>query len=77
MAMHVSEEARKSTDKCRRGFACLSPHANPGCAVRRSVRDVLFVEKEDAPECSYDMSFGYSHICSCPVRWEIHDRYEE
>ncbi len=76
MAMQVSEEARQRTDKCQRGFACLSPDQKPGCAVRRAVRHALFVNREDSPSCSYDMGFGYSHICSCPVRWEIHSRYE-
>jgi hypothetical protein len=75
MAMKVSEEARQRTDKCPREFACLSSGKNPRCAVRSSVRGVLFVEKTAPYHCPYAMSFGYSYICSCPIRWEIYDRY--
>lgn len=75
MTMEVSEEARQRTDECPRGFACLHDRESPRCAVRNSVRGVLFVEKPTLGHCPYAMSFGYSYICSCPVRWEIYDRY--
>ncbi len=75
MAMRVSEEARQKTDQCPRGFACLSNGKDPRCPVRSSVRGVLFVEKPTLVHCPYAMSFGYSHICCCPIRWEIYDQY--
>lgn len=75
MARDVAEETRQKTDRCPREFACLSDQGAPCCAVRSSVRGVLFVESEAATHCPYGMGFGYSHICSCPVRWEIYDRY--
>lgn len=75
MAKEVSREARQKAEKCQRGFVCLSDGETPCCPVRSSVRGVLFVKNVAAHHCPYGMSFGYSHICSCPVRWEIHDRY--
>lgn len=75
MAIDVSEEARERADKCPRALACLSDQESPRCTVRSSVRGVLFVESATPAHCPYRMSFGYSHICSCPVRWEIYDRY--
>jgi hypothetical protein len=35
----------------------------------------MFVDRPTAGYCPYDVSFGYSHICSCPTRREIYDRY--
>jgi hypothetical protein len=75
MTREVSEEARQKAEKCQHGYACLSDHKSPRCAVRSSVRGVLFVNDRAADHCPYGMSFGYSHICTCPVRWEIHNRY--
>jgi hypothetical protein len=75
MTRDVSEEARKKAEKCQRGFACLSDRKGPRCAVHSSVRGVLFVKNRAADYCPYGMSFGYSHICTCTVRWEIYDRY--
>jgi hypothetical protein len=75
VAIEVSEETRQKTEKCWRGFACLSDTGNGPCAVRSCVRGVLFVDKQTASYCPYDVIFGYSHICSCPTRQEIYDRY--
>ena len=73
--LEVSEKTRQKTDKCWRGFACLSNATNGVCAVRDQVGDVLFVEKTRQAYCPYDVTFGYSHICSCPVRHELFERY--
>jgi len=75
MTRDVSQEARQKVDKCRQGLACLSKRESPRCPVRSTVRGVLFVKNIAADHCPYGMSFGYSHICTCPVRWEIYDRY--
>ena len=77
MELEVSEEIRQRTDKCWRGFACLSGMKDGICAVREQVGDVIFVEKIKQAYCPYDVTFGYSHICSCPVRRELFERYGE
>ena len=77
MKREVSEETRQETDKCWRGFACLSGDEDVICRVRDRVSDVIFVEKTKQTYCPYDVTFGYSHICSCPVRREIYERYGE
>jgi hypothetical protein len=75
MTKEVSEEARQKADRCQRGLACLTDGELPRCAIRSSVRGVLFVKSKAADHCPYGTSFGYSYICTCPVRWEIHDHY--
>lgn len=75
MTKEVSEEARQKAEKCPLGFACLSGEEAPRCVISSSVRGVLFVKSAAADHCPYGMSFGYSYICTCPVRWEIYDRY--
>jgi len=75
--LEVSEEIRQETDKCWRGFACLSGTRDGICPVRERVGDVIFVEKIKQAYCPYDVTFGYSHICSCPVRRELFERYGE
>ena len=75
MKFEISEEILQSATKCWRGFTCLSESHNGMCPVRQWVGDVLFVEKTRQEYCPYDVTFGYSHICTCPVRQEIWDRY--
>ena len=77
MEFEVSEEARQNARKCWRGFVCLSGHEENICTVRDYVGEVLFVEKRIESYCPYDVTFGYSHICTCPVRREIYERYDE
>lgn len=73
--LEVSQEIRQKTDKCWRGFACLSDAEAGVCAVHDHVGGVLFVEKIKQAYCPYDVTFGYSHICACPVRRELFERY--
>jgi hypothetical protein len=75
VTIKVSEETRQRTNKCWRGFACVSDPEGIMCAVRSCVRGVLFVDKQKARYCPYEVTFGYSHICSCPIRQEIYTRY--
>lgn len=77
MKFEVSEETVQRTHKCWRGFACLSGNGRVVCPVRDYVTGVLFVEKTAESYCPYDVTFGYSNICTCPVRHEIYERYGE
>ena len=77
MTFDVSEETRDRTNQCWRDFACLSGEEDVICVVQERVGDVLFVERPATIYCPYDVTFGYSHICSCPVRREIYKRYGE
>jgi len=73
----ISEEIRHEASQCWRGFRCLLTGENGMCPVHDCVGDVLFVEKTGQDYCPYDVTFGYSHICTCPVRQEIYDQYGE
>lgn len=77
MDFEVSDETRQRTDRCWRGFACLSGEEDFICEVEESVGDVVFVNRSTSTYCPYDVTFGYSHMCSCPVRREIYERYGE
>jgi hypothetical protein len=72
----VSEATRQKTDKCWRGFVCLSGDGTL-CPVTNCVSDLVFVQRTTQAYCPYDVTFGFSHICSCPVRREIYQRYGE
>ena len=75
MSIEVSEGTLQKAEKCWRGYRCLS--AEDGvCPVRDYVSEVLFVERRRDVYCPYDVTFGYSHICTCPVRREIYERYD-
>ena len=75
MPLQVSDKTRQRTEKCWREFVCLSDSENGPCAVRSCVRGVLFVTRRTTAYCPYDVAFGFSHICSCPTRQEVYDRY--
>lgn len=77
MALEVLGSTRDKADKCWRGFICLSGEESGICVVQYSVSDLLFVERTREGYCPYDVGFGYSHICSCPVRQELYERYGE
>jgi hypothetical protein len=78
MDIKVDESTIKSTTECEKGFACLNGDKNLICKVEFSVRDktVVFVKCLNTEPCSYQMSFGYSFVCNCPVRKEIFKRYK-
>jgi len=76
MAFEVSNEIREQTTKCPQDFRCLNDESPGVCAAHTRVKgDGLFIEKAKDGFCPYIMPFGYSHICHCPTRCELFDRY--
>lgn len=76
MTLEVSEEALDRTENCWRDFQCLSGDGKGTCEVLDVIGGVLFVEEGETIYCPYRTGFGYHWICWCPVRHEIHERYE-
>jgi len=74
----INEDILKKTIKCRFNFACLKNNGFPKCVVDYSVKgNVVFLKKVREEMCPYKMSFGYSYICHCPIRYEIYEKYEK
>jgi hypothetical protein len=38
-------------------------------------KEIMFVDCENNA-CKYITHFGYAHVCSCPVRIELHKKYQ-
>ena len=73
----VSEDLRKQTTNCQKGFACLYRQENDLCQVDYALKGVPFVmiKKPIDELCPYSFHFGKSQFCSCPVRFELYKRY--
>lgn len=76
MKIRVDDNIIKETTKCRKIFSCLSGEA-PSCSVELSIENKIhFIKCVSNESCSYRVPFGYSHVCNCPVRKELYNRYK-
>jgi len=74
----VSTETKKATTKCTSGFSCLIGDKNCRCRVEKCInRDLHFVKSLITVSCHYQLHFGKGHICTCPIRKEIYNKYQE
>lgn len=66
-------------DRCQRGNPCLGGGEGLHCQVRFSVQKdddhYIFIECREDDGCSYRLTFGQTHVCTCPVRAEIYRKY--
>ena len=75
MRFEVSDDTRQAAD-CPYGYPCLTDEEWVGCAIDNCVGGtVLFIRGETEILCRNMRNFGYEHICMCPVRREIFQRY--
>ncbi len=73
--IEINENILKATTKCKHGFSCLSGKKDV-CKVELSVDNKIhFIVCLDNLPCSYRIPFGYSYVCTCPVRKELYNRY--
>jgi hypothetical protein len=85
MKIEISDEVIKRTTKCHVNFSCLNNEENPECwddeplcpVTREINKDLLIVEGNDNFHCNYKSLFGDDIVCSCPVRYEIYERYRK
>ena len=74
--MEINEEIVAQTKWCTKNYACLKNPAKVICKVVSCVGEqVLFVQFNKDAFCEYQMFFGNSVICNCPVRNEIYNKY--
>ena len=85
MPFSISDESLKRTTKCPVNFLCLTNDKNPMCykerpmcSVEVALESMLFVEDKNnyySNNCVYKEEYGAGHLCTCPVRFEIYNRY--
>ncbi|MDP2845570.1 MAG: hypothetical protein Q8N79_05800 [Candidatus Methanoperedens sp.] len=76
MNLKIREEILKSATKCKKDFSCLSGERKDLCKVELCIGDKLhFIKCMNSNPCSYRTTFGYSFVCTCPVRKELYIRY--
>ncbi len=71
----VNNEIIKKTTKCKKNFRCLSGET-PLCKVEERMGEVIFIMCKEHDPCQYRSYFGYSQVCTCPVRKELYSRYK-
>ncbi|MEI2635582.1 MAG: hypothetical protein V9E92_01805 [Methylotenera sp.] len=77
MKIEISEDIKALATLCKHDFACLKSENYPLCKVQDCINGkVHFIECKDHDPCVYKTSFGYGHICNCPVRKEIYNKYK-
>lgn len=65
------------TQKCGHDFSCLEGSRECLCEVEDSFNNkICFIKPAGKGMCDYRMSFGYSHICNCPIRKELYRLYD-
>ncbi len=76
LQIKIKQETIKKTTKCKKNFACLSTHNQVCCKVEYRINgSVLFIYCTNKEHCNYKMILGNNHICNCPTRKEIFNRY--
>lgn len=77
MSFTVSQESKDKASRCPFDFQCLSDEKFPICSVGKEINDYGFFIKDTVRtgNCSHRISYGFAHICRCPVRMEIFKKY--
>ena len=77
MSIEIDQAIIEETTKCTKCHGCLSGTVRPLCKISNTVGSkVVFTCSEEPNGCTYQSSFGYSFMCSCPVRKEIYRIYK-
>jgi len=81
MKIVISDQILSETKECTRGFSCLNTVQDKDhkiCEVSdANGKNVLFLKTKRTAECSYQISFGESLICTCPTHYAIHQKYRK
>ena len=76
MNIKVDDDIIQQTTKCGKNFSCLSGE-KPICSVELCIDNKIhFIKCVSNKSCSYRVPFGYSDVCTCPVRKELYNRYK-
>jgi len=75
--MKINDDFIKNANKCKKDHSCLSGDATSLCKIEFCIEDkVHFIKCIDENPCNYRIPFGYSYVCTCPVRKELYNRYK-
>lgn len=76
--MEIDKKIIGRTLNCTENCACLTDADKIICEVESNVNnELLFVKCVSQCNNKYKDSFGFGHICNCPVRKEIFRKYEK
>ena len=76
MDYQISDEVREKTNQCPHEFGCLTGEKTVCSASQPIAGDGIFIRRPQDVFCPYLMHFGNSHICNCPARRELYERYQ-
>lgn len=75
--MKIDNDVIKKTSRCKKDHSCLSGDIADLCKVEMCVDDkVHFIKCNNEYACNYRIPFGYSFVCTCPVRKKIYNMYK-
>jgi hypothetical protein len=78
MKFNINQNVINQATNCRENNSCLSGNKNCLCNVSDSVDNkIIFVDPAIKNSCYYKSSFGYSYMCTCPVRNMIFLKYKQ
>jgi hypothetical protein len=76
MSYSISEETLKNTTKCDKDMQCLVDGKCGDCIIENVIEGrTVFIKTRGPNLCPYMISFGNGFICTCPTRYELHERY--
>jgi len=77
MGIEINEEIKSLATLCKHAYACLTSENHVLCKVNDCINGkVHFIECKDQNYCEYQKSFGNGHVCNCPVRKVIYNKYK-
>ena len=71
----INKEIIAKADKCDKNYACLYEPDGLSCTILSCLNGKIHFVNKLERMCPYHLEFGYSHLCGCPVRKEIYDKY--
>lgn len=72
----VDTEIVNQAIRCETGHACLTDSNHQICSIDHTVSGEVDFVKCNKRRCFYNTRFGDEFICFCPVRHEIHQKYQ-
>jgi hypothetical protein len=74
----IDSKILSETTECKSNFSCLAGKKECFCDIEESnIHDagIIFIRPVKNISCTYVMSFGYSWLCTCPIRKAIYNKY--
>lgn len=76
MEIEIDEKIVTKAKACIKNFDCLNNDMHIYCKVEYCCNNkVHFIKCLDNQYCSFQKSFGFAFMCTCPLRKEIYNKY--